>query len=264
MDSGEQAERLAVVRIDGGRLLEQRLRDHVILSRHPPVVRQRPHHQIPCVHVIRGFAIGAKVLRGIELRLNRSDDGLSNLVLNREHIDKVPVVSLRPNLGASGGVAELRRNAYTVAVLAHATLDHIADAQFLSDLLHVDGSAFEYERRVARDHEEPTELGQGGDDVFANAVGEIRLLRIAAHVDEGEHGDGWAVGRRQRRTPLLVDVRFAVAEGRYGTVLWDAYGADEAEPFARDGADQFLVLAAVANRVSRALDATGQGRGRHA
>jgi hypothetical protein len=61
-------------------------------------------------------------------------------------------------MGASGGVAELRRDAYTVAVLAHATLDRIADAQFVSDLLHVDGSAFEDERRVARDHEEPAEL----------------------------------------------------------------------------------------------------------
>ena len=33
----------------------------------------------------------------------------------------------------------------------------------------------------------------------------------------------------------------------------DAHGADEAETFARDGADQFLVSAAVANRVSRGL-----------
>ena len=56
----KEAERLAIVRIDCGCLLKQGLRDYIILSRHPPVVRQRPHHQIPCVHVIRGFAIGAK------------------------------------------------------------------------------------------------------------------------------------------------------------------------------------------------------------
>ena len=32
-----------------------------------------------------------------------------------------------------------------------------------------------------------------------------------------------------------------VAEGRFGGALLDAHGADEAEAFARDGADQFLV-----------------------
>ena len=36
--------------------------------------------------------------------------------------------------------------------------------------------------------------------------------------------------------------------------------ADEAEALARDGADQLLLLAAVADRLSRGVDAAGQGR----
>ena len=81
----------------------------------------------------------------------------------------------------------------TRSPLAHATLDHVADAQLLGDLLHMDGPVLVDKGRVARDHEEPTQLGQRGDDVLADAIGEILLLRFPAHVDEGKHGDGRSV-----------------------------------------------------------------------
>jgi len=42
----------------------------------------------------------------------------------------------------------------------------------------MDGFALVDERRVARDHEEPAQLGQRGDDVLADAIGKILLLRI--------------------------------------------------------------------------------------
>ena len=234
--------------------------DHIVLSRHPPVVRQRPHHQVPCVHAIRRLALGAKTFRGIELRLDRGDDGLGDLVLHREHVDESAVVALRPDVAAGGDVVELRRDAHAVAVLAHAALDHVADAELLGELLHVDGFALVDERRVARDYEEPAQLGQRGDDVFADAVGEILLLRIAAHVDEGKHGDSGTVGQRQGRTRLLVDFirRLSGGRCRFRSVWLHAHGADEAEALAREGADQFLVPAAVADRFSRGVDAAGQ------
>ena len=86
MAGRKHAERLAVVGIDGGRLFQQRLRDDIVLSRHPPVMRQRPHHQIPGIHAVGRLALGAKIFRGIKLRLDRGDDGLGDLVLHGEHV----------------------------------------------------------------------------------------------------------------------------------------------------------------------------------
>jgi hypothetical protein len=45
--------------------------------------------------------------------------------------------------------------------------------------------------------------------------------------------------------------------------LLRAHGADEAKALARDGADQLLLLAAVADRLARGVDAAGQRRIRH-
>ena len=114
-------------------------------------------------------------------------------------------------MAAGCDIVELRRDAHAVAALADAALDHVADAEFLGDLLQVNGFALVGERRVARDHEEPAQLGQRGDDILADAVGKILLLRIAAHVGEGKHGDGGPVGQRQRRARRLVDSSGAAA-----------------------------------------------------
>lgn len=46
------------------------------------------------------------------------------------------------------------------------------------------------EGRIPGDHDQLVEAGQLGDDVLGDAVAEISLLRIAAHVVEGQDGDG--------------------------------------------------------------------------
>ena len=64
----EQAERLAIARIDRDGLFQQRLRHQIVLPGHAPVMLQRAHHQIPGVHVVRRLALGAEILGRIELR----------------------------------------------------------------------------------------------------------------------------------------------------------------------------------------------------
>ena len=124
----------------------------------------------------------------------------------------------------------------------------------------MDGLAFVDEGGIAGDDEEPPQLGQSRDDVLADAVGKILLFGFAAHIDEGEHRNGRAVGQRQRCTRLVELVgrggfvrRLVVTRGR-------VHVADKAQSFARNCADQLLVLAAVAHRLARGVDAAGQGR----
>ena len=95
----EQSQRLPVVRVDRDRLLEQRLRDHVVLPRHAPVMRQRAHHQIPGIHAVRRLALRAKAFRRVELRLDRGDDVFGDLVLHGEHVGDLAIVALRPDDG---------------------------------------------------------------------------------------------------------------------------------------------------------------------
>src|SRR6202035_3193488 len=110
----------------------------------------RPHYQIPGVHTVGQLAPGAKILRGIDLRLDRRDDGLRDFILHREHIGETAIVTFRPDVAAGSDVIKLHGDTDTIATLAHAALDHITDAEFLGNLLHMDGLALVDEGRIAR------------------------------------------------------------------------------------------------------------------
>src|SRR5262249_47560277 len=78
-------------------------------------------------------------------------------------------------------------------------LEHVADAKLSSDLLHIDSLALVSEGRIARDHEQPADAAQGGDDLLDHAVAEIFLLGIATHVLEWQDGDCRVIGQCERR-----------------------------------------------------------------
>ena len=165
------------------------MRHEVILPRDAPVVRQRAHHQVPRVHAVRRLALRAEIFRGVKLRLDRGHDRLGDLVLHGEHVGETAVVTLGPQMAVGVDVVELRGDAHAIADLAHAAFEHVAHAEVGGDLPQVYRFALVHERRVARDDEEPAQLRQRRDDVLADAVGEIFLFGIAAHVGEWEHRD---------------------------------------------------------------------------
>ncbi|MEY9551531.1 hypothetical protein ABIF67_005596 [Bradyrhizobium japonicum] len=174
--------------------------------------------------------------------------------MHGEDVGKLAVVALRPEMAAGRDVVELRRDAQAIAAAPHAAFEHIADAELARDFVHVHGAALVDEGRVAGDDEEPAQLRQRRDDVLADAVGEIVLLAVAAHIGEGQHGDRGTVGQRERRQRRLGDT----ARLRRGRAL-RLDGADETKALARDGTDQRLVRAAVADRLARCVDPAGQG-----
>jgi hypothetical protein len=95
------------------------------------------------------------------------------------------------------GFNKLPADPQTLTGLTHAPFQDIAHTEVASDLLGVNGTAFECEARVSRDNEEPPNLGQCCDDLVGDAVRQILLFWIAAEVCEGKHNERGLVRQRQ-------------------------------------------------------------------
>ena len=87
-------------------------------------------------------------------------------------------------MGSGRGIDELSSDADAVTALTNATLQEVAHTQFSPDLSDVNGPALVLEARVAGDNEQVREMRQLGDDVIRDAVGEVFLLGVAAHIRE--------------------------------------------------------------------------------
>ena len=115
---------------------------------------------------------------------------------------ELPIVALGPAVGASRGIDELGGDADAIASAANAAFEHVADAELATDLSDVGGLALVLEARIAGDDEQLGEARELGDDVFGDAVAEVFLAWVAAHVGEGKDGDRGLVGQCQRRLLL--------------------------------------------------------------
>src|SRR5262249_33589270 len=102
---------------------------------------------------------------------------------------------LGPQMCAIRCIDELRGDAHPIRSPAYASFEEIAHAQFAADLLHVERSTFVGAAVIPVDDEQPSEAAQCRDNVFDNAVGEILLLRIVAHVLEWQNSDRRLIGK---------------------------------------------------------------------
>ena len=73
------------------------------------------------------------MLGGQELGPDAADDAGRDLVLDGEDVVERPVVALGPEVGAGGGIDQLRGHPDAVAGLADAALEHVADAELAAD-----------------------------------------------------------------------------------------------------------------------------------
>src|SRR5271165_5986806 len=92
---------------------------------------------------------------------------------------------------------QLLGDPYPITGFPHTAFEHITHAKLSLHLAHVNGLALVGEGRVAGDDEQSARFRQQGDDVFGDAVSEIFLFGIAAHVGEWQHGDRRLVGERK-------------------------------------------------------------------
>ena len=123
------------------------------------------------------------------------DNRPSDLILHCKDILDLSQVALGPAVCASTGVDELRADADAITAAADAAFQHVADTQFATDLADIDRFALVLEAGVARDDEQLREPRQLHNDVICDAVREIALLGIAAHIGERKDSDRRLVGK---------------------------------------------------------------------
>src|SRR6267378_5838332 len=98
---------------------------------------------------------------------------------------------------AGDRVDQLTGNADPVAAFAHRAFEHIAHAKLMPNLLRIGRLALVRETRIAGDDEQPADARERGNDLLYHAIGEILLLRVAAHICERQHRDRRLVGERK-------------------------------------------------------------------
>src|SRR6476661_1325893 len=117
-------------------------------------------------------------------------------------------------------IDQLCRDPDAAAGLADTTFEDVAHTKLPRDLFHIEHFAFVGKGGVPSDHRERRNLREVGDDVLANAVAEILLLRIAAHVHERQHANR-KLARRSRWNGLASIRRQASCSCKKGKARLD-------------------------------------------
>ncbi len=152
----------------------------------------------------------------LQARFDDADNSLGDLILEIEDVVQGAVEAVGPEMRARFRLDQLSGDAQPIARFAYAALQHIAHAEFAPDLPDVDRLALVGEARIARDHEQPLDARQPGDDVLDHAVDEIFLLRIATHILKRQHRDRGLVGKGGWRRGLSSLAGWTVATGAEG------------------------------------------------
>ena len=117
--------------------------------------------------------------------LDGRDHALRDLVLEREHVREFAIEALCPEMVAGLRIDELRRSTDPVRRPAHASFEHVADAELASDLLHVERAPLVGECGVARDDEEPAIVRERRDDVLGDASAKYSCSRSPLMLTNG-------------------------------------------------------------------------------
>jgi hypothetical protein len=94
-----------------------------------------------CGHVLGLLAPGALRVGVLQPPRQYRDDGLSDLVLQREDIHQLAVVTVGPKMVATRRVDKLRRDPNAIAGLANAALHEVADIQVRGHVLNLAGAS---------------------------------------------------------------------------------------------------------------------------
>jgi hypothetical protein len=141
-------------------------------------------YQIPRIQILRFLCRQTTILGMFQFGSHDCGYLLGQFVLQFEDVRELAIERFGPNVMTGFAIDELSRNADFVRDFADAPFQHISRSERLTNLLNIDGLAFEYEGGIPRNDGERAPERQGCDDVFREPVGEIFLLRVAAQIRE--------------------------------------------------------------------------------
>ncbi len=140
----------------------------------------------------------------------RVRDGRRHPVLNLEDVVDDPIVLLGPQMLLGPCVDELSGDAEPAPGFPHASLQREPDVQLLGDLGKPQARGPVLHGRRAADDSKSPDAGQIGNDLLGQAVTEVGVVRIRAHVGERQHDEaapGSTVGGGGRREGSLHRAR---------------------------------------------------------
>ena len=194
--------RRGVVGIELARLGEQLQRIAGGVAGHPVRAGHAAQEIVVGVEALGGLALGPLDLGLLQLRRDRADHARGHLILQIEDVLELAIEVIGPQMRPARSIDQLRGDADPLRRLAHAAFEHVTHTQLATDLLHIDGPALVGKARIARDHEQPPDVAERGNDVLDDAVGEIVLLRIIAHVLERQNRDRGLVRKGRTRRSI--------------------------------------------------------------
>jgi hypothetical protein len=122
-------------------------------------------------------------------------DGGGNLLLHREDIGQIAVVTVAPEVAAVRATHQLRRNADAAARALDAAFEQRPHSQPGADVSHIQLFAAKGERRSTGRHPEAVDARERADDLIGQTIAEIFVLLFGAQAGKRQNGDG----RRDRR-----------------------------------------------------------------
>src|SRR5438309_11338305 len=90
---------------------------------------------LPGADVLRPLRDYALAFGAGQRRLDRGDDTRGDVVLHREDVGQISVVTLGPEMGTGGCIDKLAGDAHALPGPAHAALEDVAGAKVAADLL---------------------------------------------------------------------------------------------------------------------------------
>ena len=132
-----------------------------------------------------------------QLGLERGRDLQRHVALDGEDVGQLAIVGLGPEVPVRLDVDQLGDDPHPVPGPPDAALEQRGHVQDLTDLPQAPVALLEPHHRAAPDHPQRPDLGELGDHVLGDPVGEELVLRIGAEIAEGQDGDRG--GRRPRR-----------------------------------------------------------------